>query len=110
MAPHQAVNAAELRLDGELTVWRAAEIRDALAAILAAPGAPSGDVAVDLGGVGAADAAGLQLLCAAHRTAAAQGKTLRVRLGPEVARAAERAGLRPRPGCRTDCLWTGETS
>ncbi|MEW6489204.1 MAG: STAS domain-containing protein [Thermodesulfobacteriota bacterium] len=104
MARHDASNPAELRLEGELTVWRAGELRNALATALAS----GTDVALDLGGVEAADAAGLQLLCAVHQTAAARGHTLRVRLGAAVSQAAQRAGLRPRVGCRSGCLWTGE--
>lgn len=96
---------AALRLQGELTVWRAADLREALAAVLAG----GGEARIDLGEVTGADAAGLQLLCAAHRSAAEKGVRLSVNLGGAVARAAERAGLRPRVGCRAQCLWTGET-
>jgi len=65
---------APLRLEGELSIYRAEEIRQALLAALAA----DGDVGIDLTDVSEVDTAGVQLLLAARASAATAGKTLRV--------------------------------
>lgn len=63
-----------LRLAGELTIYRAAELKDALLAPLA-----SGvTLEIDLAGVTELDTAGLQLLMLAKKTAQAQGAALRL--------------------------------
>ncbi len=86
----------------EWTVWQATAIRDALRDRLAT-GEP---VDLDLGGVSKVDLAGLQLLCSAHRTADAQGKSFRViRWSDTFVRMIETAGFLRRQGCCTGCLW-----
>ena len=60
-----------LRIDGELTIYRAQELKQAL---LADP-AP---VEIDLSGVTEIDTAGLQLLILAKKTALAKQRTLRL--------------------------------
>jgi anti-sigma B factor antagonist len=66
-----------LRIDGELTIYRAAELCDALKTALA--GLPDGhDLEVDLLEVTEMDSAGVQLLVAAKKTARASGRELRV--------------------------------
>lgn len=66
-------DATLIRLDGELTIYRAQEIRQALLDALATAG-PS--LTVDLSGVSEIDSAGMQLLMAARRQALAEGRTL----------------------------------
>ena len=66
------------RIDGELTIYRAAELCDALKTALA--GLPDGhDLEVDLSEVTEMDSAGVQLLMAAKKTARASRRELRVR-------------------------------
>jgi anti-anti-sigma factor len=70
-------------IDGEMTIYRATELRAALQAALAAGG---GDFALDLSAVTEIDCAGVQLLVAAAKSAAAAQRTLRLSsLGPAVA-------------------------
>ncbi len=63
----------KLRIEGELTIYNALQIRDGLLEHLAS----SQDVEVDLGGVSEMDTAGFQLLLAAKREGARLGKTVR---------------------------------
>ncbi len=67
-----------LQIEGELTIYRAAELRETLQAALAA--LPDGaDLAIGLAGVTEMDSAGVQLLVAARNSAAAAGRALRLR-------------------------------
>jgi anti-anti-sigma factor len=76
--PHEPATAANvLRIEGELTIQRAADLKDAL---LAEP--PPAEV--DLSGVTEMDSAGLQLLILADREARAAGRSLRL-LSPSAA-------------------------
>lgn len=63
-----------MRIEGEMTIYRAAELRGALLAALAEPG----DVLLELDAVDELDTAGVQLLLAARRSAQAAGRTLRL--------------------------------
>jgi anti-anti-sigma factor len=67
-----------IRIDGELTIYRAAELAATLKAALAAlpAGAP---LEIDLAAVAEMDSAGAQLLIAAHKSARAAGRALRLR-------------------------------
>jgi anti-sigma B factor antagonist len=65
--------AKALALDGELTIYHAAELRQTLLAALA--DAPEG-LAIDLAGVTEIDSAGVQLLMASKRAANASGRPL----------------------------------
>jgi anti-sigma B factor antagonist len=65
------------RIDGEFTIYRAAELADALKAALAGL-PPQAPFEIDLGGVTEMDSAGVQLLMSARRSAADGGRTLRV--------------------------------
>jgi anti-anti-sigma factor len=66
-----------LRIEGELTIYRAAELCDVLKDSLAA--APEhGTLALDLSAVSEMDSAGVQLLMAAQKSALATGRTLRI--------------------------------
>jgi anti-sigma B factor antagonist len=62
------MSGAAVRIDGELTIYRAAELK---ADVLAAP-------ALDLGGVTEIDTAGIQLLLLAQREARAAGRGWRI--------------------------------
>jgi len=63
-----------MNIEGELTIYRAAELRTALQAALAA----GGDLEVDLSGVTEMDSAGVQLLMAAKNSARATQRELRL--------------------------------
>ena len=70
-------DAVTLRIDGELTIYRAAELCEALKGALA--GAPDrGALEVDLSAVTEMDSAGVQLLMAARKSARAAGRELRL--------------------------------
>jgi anti-sigma B factor antagonist len=70
-------NPCAFSVDGELTIYRAAELRAALQAALA--GVVDGDeLQVDLSGVTEMDCAGVQLLMAARKTARAAGRDVRI--------------------------------
>ena len=89
-----------------LTAARAAEIRDALLTQLGS----GGDLELDLSAVTEVDVAGLQLLCAAHRSAVAAGRELVVAGASEALREALRvSGLATAAGCDMPCPWQ-ETS
>jgi anti-sigma B factor antagonist len=62
-----------LALEGELTIYGAAELQARLVAALT--DAPEG-LEIDLAGVTELDSAGVQLLMATHRTAMASGRTV----------------------------------
>jgi anti-sigma B factor antagonist len=71
--------AACLAVDGELTIYRAAELKPALlAAVRAAAASSANAAALDLSAVTEFDSAGLQLLLVARRDAERLGKTLRL--------------------------------
>jgi len=98
-----------LSLEGELTVSNAVALRERFLKALG----QSDQVEIDLAGVSAVDLAGLQLLCAAHRTAAAQGKTLTLKDGqvPALQQARTMSGFVFNRSCRfnpsADCFFVG---
>lgn len=61
-----APQGAALRIDGEMTIYRAAELKDALLGALSGQSA----LELDLSGVSEIDTAGVQLLMLAKKTAA----------------------------------------
>ena len=66
---------APLHIEGEMTIYRASELAQALQEALAA--LPAGEpLQVDLAGVTEMDCAGVQLLLASGRTASAAGRAL----------------------------------
>jgi anti-anti-sigma regulatory factor len=83
---------AELALPAELTIYTAAETRNAWLAALSEPG--EGALAVHAGAVTEVDGAGVQLLASLSRTLAAQHRPLRL-VEPSAAMrsACERLGL-----------------
>ena len=99
-----------LRLEGDLTIERAAELLEAFRQALAA----SDQVEMEFGEVGTVDLSCLQLLCAAHRTAVAQGKQFCF-TGQRphfLSEAGQKAGFIRKTKCqmnpdRQDCLWLG---
>ena len=66
-----------LRIEGELTIYRAAELREVLKGSLAAV-PEHATLGLDLRAVTEMDSAGAQLLLAAQKSAFATGRTLRV--------------------------------
>jgi anti-anti-sigma regulatory factor len=98
-----------LTLKGELTIARAEELKAALSESL--QGAAS--VRIQLSDAGAIDLSCLQLLCSAHRTAAALGKslTLEGEVPPMIRETMKYAGFTRRTGCAfsplTNCLGCG---
>lgn len=71
----QKLSNAELRVDGEMTIYRANEIAQTL---LASVRAQAGDVTLNLSDVTEFDTAGLQLVLMARRIAEANGHRLEV--------------------------------
>jgi len=98
-----------LKPDGELTVPRAADLKDALVNALS----NADSIEINLEEVTRIDLACLQLLCSAHRTAANTGKRLTVRdpSAPVYLEARKNAGFMYNKPCRyvstDDCLWIG---
>jgi len=96
-------------LEGDLTVSNTAAFRQRLLEALG----QSDQVEIDLDGVSAVDLAGLQLLCSAHRTAVAQGKTLTLKEGqvPALLQARAISGFVFNRSCRVnpsaDCFFVG---
>jgi anti-sigma B factor antagonist len=75
----EAMNApGTLHIEGELTIYRAAELCETLQATLAAL-PPGADLTLGLAGVTEMDSAGVQLLIAARKSAAATGRELQLR-------------------------------
>jgi anti-anti-sigma factor len=74
MANQEAQTPAILFIEGELSIYRAAELKELLLAHVMA----SQELEVDLGGVTEIDTAGLQLLILAKRTAQALQRELRL--------------------------------
>ena len=68
------MSTSPLRIEGELTIYRAAQLKDTLLAAVAA----NGTLEIDLSAVEEFDTAGLQLLMLAKRAATAAGHTLRL--------------------------------
>jgi anti-sigma B factor antagonist len=66
-----------LRIEGELTIYRAAELAEAMKGSLAQV-PPGGAFELDLSGVTEMDCAGVQLLLAARRSTDESGRELRV--------------------------------
>ncbi len=98
---------ALIKLDGDLTVSHAAEIKHILMNALT----DADQVLIDFGNVTNADLSSLQLLCSAHKTASSMNKHLLCagRLPDALRKAAEEAGYARSVGCRLDCkkscLW-----
>jgi anti-anti-sigma regulatory factor len=98
-----------LTLRGELTIARAEELKAALSESLQG----GASVRIQLADAGAVDLSCLQLLCSAHRTAAALGKslTLEGEVPPMIRQAMKYAGFTRKKGCsfspHTDCLGCG---
>jgi anti-sigma B factor antagonist len=75
MDQDQKLSMSELRVDGELTIYRASEVAQTL---FAAVRAEAGDVGLDMSDVSEFDTAGLQLLLMARRMVEANGHRLDV--------------------------------
>ncbi|RNC71022.1 MAG: STAS domain-containing protein [Desulfuromonadales bacterium] len=98
-----------LGLEGELTIPFAGEFRDALLDALDV----AGRIVVNVEKVCTVDLTGLQLLCSAHRTAAAREKVFGLEgvANPAFAEAVNLAGFCRHVGCVRDaaktCIWMG---
>lgn len=77
MTTAQKNNSPLLRITGDLTIYRAAELKQALLAELTQLANPA-PLEIDLSGVTEIDTAGLQLLMLAKKTAQAQQRELRL--------------------------------
>ena len=92
-----------VELPKELTVSSAIEVKEALLAALGG----HARVEIDARAVVDVDVAGLQLLCAAHRSAVALGRSLaftQAGRGAALEAALSGAGLLRHQGCRSGCL------
>lgn len=86
----QEAGKARLKVREELSIYDAVGVRDALMDCLE----NQSGVELDLSEVSECDAAGLQLLCAARRSAAQRRKSFRVvESSPAISAAIEKAGL-----------------
>jgi len=65
-----------LRIEGEMTIYRAAELKQQMEVVLGDP--PRASAEIDLSGVSEIDCSGVQLLALARRTAQAAGRELRL--------------------------------
>ena len=98
---------AYLKPGGELSVAQAADFKDALVNSLAR----AAEIEINLESVNTIDLACLQLMCAAHRSAAKEGKSLFIKDStlPVFIEAKELAGFNYSKPCRHvttgDCLW-----
>lgn len=105
----QRMEKKRLCLEGELTVSNAAPLRERFLEALK----QNDQVEIDLDQVTMVDLAGLQLLCSAHRTAVAQGKTLTLKnpLVPALQQARALSGFIFNRSCRFnpagDCFCVG---
>jgi anti-anti-sigma factor len=95
-----------IRVEGALTIEQAGQLKDALLEALQ----EGKGIEVDLSSVRALDLAGMQLLCAAHRSAMAGGTVFRVAgWHEELAGLPEAYGFRRARGCCPEqdaaCLW-----
>ena len=101
---------AFLNLDGELTVARAADLKEALLKALE----KADNIEIHFQDVTGIDLSCLQLFCSAHRTAAKEGKMLTVKDPslPMYVEARKDAGFMYTKPCQFvttgDCLWVGE--
>jgi anti-anti-sigma factor len=91
--------AAALRIEGEMTIYRAAELKDALSEALRQAASEARALALDLSLVTEFDSAGVQLLLLARREAERQGQAMRlVAYSPAVHEVLELTGLASRIG------------
>ncbi len=72
--PETSAAVAQLSIDGELSIYRAAELKPLILQAVAA----SRELEIDLSGVTECDTAGVQLLLLAKRSAAEAGHALRL--------------------------------
>lgn len=92
----------QVKLEGELTLTRASEIKPCLMAALT----EGGDVDLDCSAVTEVDVAGLQLICGLHRYLDAQKRGLRL-VGQVqlLLTASKRAAFSGEAACSPTCVW-----
>ena len=102
-------NKSFLKLDGEMNISRATDLKDALLESLE----KAETVEINLNDVTGIDLSCLQLLCSAHRSASKEGKALTIKDPslPLYIEARKNAGFMYSKSCRhvttDDCLWVG---
>lgn len=107
--PELSGNTTILRLDGELTIERVAELKTMLAKSLER----ADHVHIQLEAVTEADISCLQLFCSAHRTALSLNKnlTLNCKESEVFRQVVEHSGYSRQKGCTLNssecCLWIG---
>jgi ABC-type transporter Mla MlaB component len=112
LASPDAADRSDLKVEGCVTISEAARFKDVLLDALGA----ARELRVDLSGVTEIDLAGLQLLCAAHRSARERGKVFSVQGGEDgiYGGIIEVAGFRRHIGCFQDsscaCIFVGGDS
>lgn len=94
--PQPVAKLATWRIEGEMTLARAAELKEGLAAALRSPG----PFEVDLSGVTDLDGAGVQLLILARRMAEKHSRPMTVLLSPAATSVAQLVALQPLFGSR----------
>ena len=98
-----------LKLAGSVTVGQAAALKEALLEALA----PASELQVDFSGITRIDLTGLQLICAAHRSAHNAGKRFEILAcgSDNFRKTAADAGFLRHVGCGCDttsnCIWVG---
>ncbi len=89
--------AVALRIEGEMTIYRAAELKDVLAGAVAQAVSEARALALDLSDVTEFDSAGVQLLLLARREVQRHGQVLRLEAcSPAVREVFELTGLTAR--------------
>ena len=84
-----------LAIEGEMTIYRAAELKELMASLLA-PGAKAPPRALDLSAVTEIDCSGVQLIALARREALEAGRELRLeKPSPAVAEVFTLLGMSP---------------
>lgn len=92
----------QVKLEGELTLARASEIKPLLVDAVA----QGGDLDIDVSAITEVDVAGLQLLCATHRCLDRKGRSLNIAGASEAFRAGTaRAGFNGEVACLASCIW-----
>jgi ABC-type transporter Mla MlaB component len=111
---HKKVNKNHvLTMSGSLTIEHAAQVKDTIIKTLK----NSASLELELGGITEIDLAGLQLLCATHRSMLSSHKNIRLitQLPTSIRKMAQQVGFLRATGCalddNNDCLWIkGEKS
>jgi anti-sigma B factor antagonist len=89
-ASSEGARPSELAIEGEMTIYRALELKDVLLGALRAAGAAGAELRLDLGRVSEIDSAGVQLLMLVKHLAQSHGQVVRLTaISPAVRSVAE---------------------